>query len=503
MISEFHARWIELNNYLDEFPPFEPNQHFTDNETKEIFNNIIPKCWQSYLQRDKFDMIHCSVRDFLDVMEHYQIANNMDPLLKPKDQSKANKNKMNKLTEKLNDKKRKAKLKKNNSDAPAPKKSCLLHGEDSSHMTDECRTMREQAYQMKEAYKNISPAEHSCQKRKRKQQKQKEQNELHEMIMKQVQQSMQDMFKRPQQHHHSDDDSNIDESHQLESMDNITVSECFNLSELHQPPTKKTKTQHFAPISTVILEMQLGKSRLHKLRVLFDSGSSGSIIVAKFVKKLHIKNDTKTEWLTKGGTFHTSGKCKMNFILNEFYKNKVIEWTLHVNKTSGPHQYDMIVGCDLMSQLRIILDFDGQTMTWDKSAIKMKEYEDLSDINSPINEFYWHEESYESQALNDASSRLKKILDAKYEPADLDKIAHNCDYLTDDEQMQLLSLLHKYQHLFNGSLGTWNDKPFDIELKAYAKPYHSRPFPVPKIHEATLKIELECLTKAGVLKKVN
>jgi hypothetical protein len=64
-------------------------------------------------------------------------------------------------------------------------------------------------------------------------------------------------------------------------------------------------------------------------------------------------------------------------------------------------------------------------------------------------------------------------------------------------------LLHKYQHQFDGSLGTWNDKPYDIELKPDAKPYHSRPFLVPKIHEATRKIELECLTKAGVLKKVN
>jgi hypothetical protein len=35
-----------------------------------------------------------------------------------------------------------------------------------------------------------------------------------------------------------------------------------------------------------------------------------------------------------------------------------------------------------------------------------------------------------------------KISDAKYEPVDLDKIARNCDYLTDDKQMQLLSLLH-------------------------------------------------------------
>jgi hypothetical protein len=53
----------------------------------------------------------------------------------------------------------------------------------------------------------------------------------------------------------------------------------------------------------------------------------------------------------------------------------------------------------------------------------MKEYKDLLDINSPINEFYWHAEIYESQALIVASSHLKKILDTKYKPADLDKIA--------------------------------------------------------------------------------
>jgi hypothetical protein len=136
-----------------------------------------------------------------------------------------------------------------------------------------------------------------------------------------------------------------------------------------------------------------------------------------------------------------------------------------------------------MSQIGIILNFDGQTMTWDKSTIKIKEYEGLSDINSPINEFYWHEEIYESQALNKASSHLKKILDTKYKPADLEKIARNCDYLTDNEQMQLLSFLHKYQHLFNGLLGTWNAKPYNIELKSDAKPFHSRPFLVPKVHE--------------------
>ncbi len=90
-----------------------------------------------------------------------------------------------------------------------------------------------------------------------------------------------------------DDDSDTDEAHHIKAMENIMVSECFNLSDLHQPPTKKTKIQHFAPITTALLEMHLGKSTIHKLRVLFDSGSSGSIIVAKFIKNYISKMITK------------------------------------------------------------------------------------------------------------------------------------------------------------------------------------------------------------------
>jgi hypothetical protein len=141
----------EINNWLDEFPPFGSNQHFPDDQIKEILYSIIPKRWQSYLHCDKFDMTTASVDDFFNHMERYQIADNIDSLLKPKDQSKVDKNESNKSTEKLNDKKRKAKSKKNDSDAPAPKKSCLIHGEDSSHTTDECRTMREQAYRRQNA----------------------------------------------------------------------------------------------------------------------------------------------------------------------------------------------------------------------------------------------------------------------------------------------------------------------------------------------------------------
>jgi hypothetical protein len=75
---------------------------------------------------------------FFDMMEHYQLADQLDPALKQQNQSKTDKDDSKKLMEKSNDKKRKAQSKKNDSNVLAPKKLCLIHGPDSSHTTNEC-----------------------------------------------------------------------------------------------------------------------------------------------------------------------------------------------------------------------------------------------------------------------------------------------------------------------------------------------------------------------------
>ncbi len=64
-------------------------------------------------------------------------------------------------------------------------------------------------------------------------------------------------------------------------------------------------------------------------------------------------------------------------------------------------------------------------------------------------------------------------------------------------------LLHKYEPLFDSTLGTWSGKPYHIELKPDVKPDHARPFPVPRIHEQTLCKEVERLCKLGVLTRIN
>ena len=143
-----------------------------------------------------------------------------------------------------------------------------------------------------------------------------------------------------------------------------------------------------------------------------------------------------------------------------------------------------------MSKLGIMLDFKDQTMTWDDSTINMKDAESFPELLDPVNDFFWNnDQQYKTEALQEASAHLQKMFDANYALADLK-----------DKKCQLHALLSKYEHLFDGTLGTWQKEPYNIELKEGAKPYHSRPFPVPKIYEHTLKVELDRLIKLGVLK---
>jgi len=63
------------------------------------------------------------------------------------------------------------------------------------------------------------------------------------------------------------------------------------------------------------------------------------------------------------------------------------------------------------------------------------------------------------------AERMKGILNAKYEPADLQKVVDSANYLSQEEKDKLYALFKKYEGLFNGTLGTWRDEPYDIQLR--------------------------------------
>jgi hypothetical protein len=95
---------------------------------------------------------------------------------------------------------------------------------------------------------------------------------------------------------------------------------------------------------------------------------------------------------------------------------------------------------------------------------------------------------------------MVKILDAKYAKADLPAIIKkNCSHLTASDREKLLSVLLKFESLFDGTLGDWKLPPVSFELKEDMKPYHGRPYPVPHKHKAVSMKKMKRLCDIRVL----
>ena len=99
---------------------------------------------------------------------------------------------------------------------------------------------------------------------------------------------------------------------------------------------------------------------------------------------------------------------------------------------------------------------------------------------------------FEPESTKELTYQAVKILDANYEKADLPKIVKDtCSHLKESKKLELLSLLQKYEQMFDGTLGKCKTEPVNFELKEGAQPYHGCPFAVPQIHRRTLQKEVD------------
>ena len=239
------------------------------------------------------------------------------------------------------------------------------------------------------------------------------------------------------------------------------------------------------------------------MRVLLDSGCGGTLVNKSFVHKYEKTKTSATKWTTKAGTFETNRKVKCQFVLPEFHEGKDINWTMFVDESDRRlNSYDMIIGRDLLHELGIDLMFSLGVMKWDNATVPMRDpstLRSLESIDTLENEIFSMHDPDTTEA-----ARIQSIIDIKYAPQDIDGIANECVHLTETERSGLRKLLHKFEDLFDGTLGTWKTDPIDLELKdSDTKPYHARPYPVPQSQELKLKAEVERLVNYGVLRKCN
>eukprot|EP00957_Ditylum_brightwellii_P121791 9287694-Ditylum_brightwellii.AAC.1 len=98
----------------------------------------------------------------------------------------------------------------------------------------------------------------------------------------------------------------------------------------------------------------------------------------------------------------------------------------------------------------------------------------------------------ELEAMKTTTERTTEILDASYKKANLEKsVTEEYQHLNKWEKKLLLKLLREYGTLSDGTLGDFKMSPVLIKVKENAQPTHSKAFLIPKIHEETLKKEIQ------------
>ncbi len=164
--------------------------------------------------------------------------------------------------------------------------------------------------------------------------------------------------------------------------------------------------------------------------------------------------------------------------------------------------YDLIIGKQTLHDIGAVLDFKERTITIDDILLPLRNINNLQ-LKPSISRVLKLNSSFaqEQTSTHNATKRIAEILDAKYDKVDLPSIVkNNCAHLSTSHCNLLLALLLKFEELFDGMLGDWKLPPVSFESKEAAKPYHGRPYPIPKIHKATLMKEIDRLILIGVLK---
>ncbi len=116
--------------------------------------------------------------------------------------------------------------------------------------------------------------------------------------------------------------------------------------------------------------------------------------------------------------------------------------------------YDLIIGRDLMEFLGIDIRFSTQEIEWDNATVPFK---DTDEIQKGL----FHVD--DPAVILEEHECIKKILDAKYKVADLEQVCREQEHLSPSKQQKLLSLLSKYETLFDGTLGKWTGSKVSLD----------------------------------------
>ncbi len=174
----------------------------------------------------------------------------------------------------------------------------------------------------------------------------------------------------------------------------------------------------------------------NKIRVLLDTGSNGDLFFHEKGKPKpfpYLTRQVPKSWHTSNGTFQTHGRGKLRIKFLDYSASReyliqpdVVEYD---GTKMGEPGFDLILGTNTLKELGIVLNFQTKEIDIDEIILPMRDITKLS-TRSKI-EWAWMANNsvvtHEPKSTLEATQRVVKILDAKYEKADLNAVVtDNC-----------------------------------------------------------------------------
>ena len=101
-------------------------------------------------------------------------------------------------------------------------------------------------------------------------------------------------------------------------------------------------------------------------------------------------------------------------------------------------EYDLIIGRDLMDDLKLDILFSKSKVAWEGIEIPMIDFRKLRKYKLNKKEFKaFINNTSEPVVTEEATKRVIKILDAKYEAADLKQVAKQATHLNESQRGRL------------------------------------------------------------------